>query len=275
MTRFILVLTLLLATVPLAAEVSFEAKVNKLQTAFESPVRLELRVTVTDPNMVTKPLVPRKLDGFLIGGSGSGVSREGDTIIRTYTYDLKPMRSGSVTIPTLFLVYGDSLATDTLMSEPIPITVADPLALPTEGKTSIWVVIGCVVLAFGGGFWWYWRSRQGHSALEPNWRVVYEEQLDEARSLVGRQDYQGFSKVAAKLLMLLLERRFDRKLGGYTTTEIVKFLEEEGMISEQLERVSELLQYCDTVKYSTGEQDPDAGLRALGHLEKTVEPLLQ
>ena len=274
MNKFYSILLYLALTATLSAEVSFEARVDNLQTAFEDPVRLELMVRVTDPAVTTEPLVPRQLPGFTIGGSGSSVTREGDTIIRKFTYDLKPIRSGTLTVPKLQLVYADSLATDTLESLPIQIAVAEPLPPPTTTDLPTWVIVICVIFVLGVGFWWFWRSRNAGSSLAPDWRKEYRQLLDEARTYVGRENFQEFSQVAVRLVIALLERKFDRKLGGHTTAELVNLLGREGMSKEQLDHVSELLRYCDTVKYATSDQDPEAGRQALAQLEKTVEPLL-
>jgi hypothetical protein len=253
---------LLLLTGSLSAEVAFEARVDKLETAYESPIRLELTVKVTNPQTITEPLMPRQLPGFTIGGSGSSVSREGDTVIRRYTYNLQPARSGTVKIPALRVVFTDSLNTDTLVSQPIEVSIAEPLPPPAANSMPTWLVAVCVVVVLAGGFWWFWRSRQSGTSLAPDWREKYRQQLRQARRLVERQDFQGFSQIAVKLLVGLLERRFERNL------------KDEGLTAEQVERVSELLSYCDSVKYATSDQDPEAGAEALRCLEKTLEPLL-
>ncbi len=265
---------LLLLTGSLSAEVAFEARVDKLETAYESPIRLELTVKVTNPQTITEPLMPRQLPGFTIGGSGSSVSREGDTVIRRYTYNLQPARSGTVKIPALRVVFTDSLNTDTLVSQPIEVSIAEPLPPPAANSMPTWLVAVCVVVVLAGGFWWFWRSRQSGTSLAPDWREKYRQQLRQARRLVERQDFQGFSQIAVKLLVGLLERRFERKLAGQTSSDLIGILKDEGLTAEQVERVSELLSYCDSVKYATSDQDPEAGAEALRYLEKTVEPLL-
>jgi hypothetical protein len=127
-----------------AAEVSFEASVDRLQTAFEDPVQLELVVRTTDPDITTRPLMPPRLPGFSVGGSSSSVSREGDTIIRRYTYELRPAASGEVRIPALQLEYTDSLGTDTLSSQPIAVQVGEPVPEPALELRPGWNLIGPV-----------------------------------------------------------------------------------------------------------------------------------
>jgi hypothetical protein len=258
-----------------AAEVSFEASVDRLQTAFEDPVQLELVVRTTDPDITTRPLMPPRLPGFSVGGSSSSVSREGDTIIRRYTYELRPAASGEVRIPALQLEYTDSLGTDTLSSQPIAVQVGEPVPEPVSSDTPLWVAIVAAVVLAVGVWWWVRRSNQARREIRSDWHGTLREQLEEAEKLARRQDYRVFCEKAIHLVIRVLERRYETKLAGHTAGDLVKFLNEKGVDRGQIESCEELTRFCETVKYASGEADADSASRAAACLRNLVEPMLE
>lgn len=270
----IILVALLLPPAQLVAAVSFEATVDKLATAYEASIELTLKVTVTDPNVRTSPLPPPQVPAFVLGGSASSVDRSGDTIIRSYAYTLMPQRPGSVTIPPFQVEFRDSLVVDTLSSEPITVTIADPLPVESESGTPTWLYILCLAIIVAGAAWWYRRSAMVAKPELENWRDEYRQRLDETEKLAQREDYQLFSIEAMKLVTALLERQTERKLSGHTTKDLVKLLGESGRSDSEIEQFTELFDFFESVKYSAGSVDAGDGRKTAQRLRKIVELLL-
>ncbi len=265
---------LLLAGLSLA-EVSFESSVDKLSAPFEDQIELTLKVKVTDPEVTTSPLPPPEIPGFSLGGSTSSVSREGDTIVRSYSYKLVPKRSGTITIPPFKLVYGDSTMVDTLSSQPITVNIAEPVPAKTESRTPTWLWILSLVIIVVGAAWWYRRSVKARQPEIVNWRDEHTAKLAEILKLAEREDYRNFSVEAMKLIVVLLEHRTEKKLAGHTTKDLTNVLQEVDIPESEREQFTELFAFCENVKYSSSHVDPENGRKAARRLEKIVELLLK
>ncbi len=270
-----LLVILLILPVCLMAQVSFEASVDKVEAAFEDQIRLELLVKVTDPAVRTTPLLPKQIAGFHLGGSGSSVERSGDTILRRYTYQLLPERSGVLTIPPVGVEFSDSLGTDTLVSEAIRVTIAQPVPLGEDGATPLWLVVVSLVLIVVGASWWYRRSLKVVRSREADWRDGYREKLTSINLLCERENYTAFSTEAIKLVVSLLEKVYDTRLAGRTAAELIQFLRDKGVGKATLDYFREFSDFCEVVKFSSGTVDRQAGGGAAVALTKMVEPFLK
>lgn len=257
------------------AEVSFESSVDKLSAAFEDQIELTLKVKVTDLEVTTSPLPPPEISGFSLGGSSSSVAREGDTLVRSYSYKLVPKRSGTITIPPFKLEYRDSTMVDTLTSEPITVNIAEPVPPKSEKATPTWLWILCIAIIIVGAAWWYRRTVKARQPETVDWREEHTAKLAEILKLAEREDYQNFSVEAMKLIVVLLEHRTEKKLAGHTTKDLTKVLQEVDIPESEREQFSELFSFCENVKYSSGHVDPENGRKAARRLEKIVELLLK
>ena len=121
-------------------EMSFRSHVDKVQAAFEDEFQLTLEVSVSDPQVTTTPVPPPEIIGFRIGGSGSSVEKQGDQTSRRYVYNLKPARSGEVTIPAFRVEFKSATSVDTLASEPIVVSVDQPRP-KGDGRVSLTPII--------------------------------------------------------------------------------------------------------------------------------------
>ena len=269
-------LCFLLGGTILQAEVSFRARVDKLQTSFEEKVTLELEVTVTSADTKTSPIPPPEIIGFRVGGSGSSVERRGEQIVRKYSYDLFPQRSGEVTIPPFRVEYQEGGTTDTLKSDPIIVSVAKPVPpkkpLPMGVKYGIpaLVVIAVVAVAARRKL-----AKQPEQPVEADWRDEYRAKLAEVRKTAERQDFRKFSSEIMRLVVSIIERIYETRLSGFTGADIVRWLEEKGADKELLGYCRDLFAFCEGVKFTTGFVDLQQGLRAVNDAEKIVELLLK
>jgi hypothetical protein len=257
------------------AAVSFEAGVDRLQVEFEEQVLLQLTVAVSSSEIHTTPIVPPELDGFRIGGSASSVAREGERVVRTYTYHLVPIRSGRVPIPSFQLEYVDGETTDTLTSEPLSVEIAAPRPAKSRSGLTFGLIAAAVVLVGVGITFWGVRRQKSRTPVEPDWREEYQVRFEEIKKIASRQDFRLFATEINKLIVSLLERETNGKLSGYTAGNLLKFLEENGREQAQLSQFKELLDFCEEVKYSTGKIELDKGQKAMRLSEKIVELLLK
>jgi hypothetical protein len=266
---------ILLVLAPLGrAEVSFQATVDKQSAAFEDRIELTLEVRVDHPEIHTSPLPPPQISGMTLGGSTSTVDRQGDTIIRSYTYMLVPRRSGAITIPPFQLEFTDSLATDTLISEPITVTIAQPAPQSEESATPLWLLLLALAIILVGAGWWYRRTTKVEKPVLEDWRGPFRDRLKEVTKYADREDYRQFSVEAMKLIVDLLERRSDRRLTGQTAKDLVELLAAEGLPDSELERIEQQFTFLESVKYSAGAVNTEDGRRAVQRLRKIVELLL-
>ncbi len=279
--RMTKLLTIMLFLLPLAmgetvtAEVSFKASVDKVNTAYEEKVLLDLEVTVSDPLIETKPLPPPAMLGFRIGGSVSSVTQEGGSTIRHYRYELVPSKSGAVEIPAFALVYGDSTGVDTLYSQPIVVTVAQPLP-PQEEGTTPWTVIIIAIVVLGGGTYWWLRRRQPASepAVEPEWQAEYRDRLSEAIELAQRQKYRDFFDRGSRLLVDLFATIYETPLKGKTVDDLRDWIKQQDMSDEVKGMATDFLRQSESVKFTSGQIDPRSADAQAAELRKIVERLL-
>lgn len=257
------------------AEVSFRASVDKVETAFEDAVMLDLVVTVSDASIETKPLSPPAMVGFRIGGSVSSVTQEREHVVRHYQYELIPVRSGPVEIPGFALEYSDTTGVDTLYSQPITVTVAQPAAQREEGGTSWVVLLISVVVLVVGVVWWIKRSAKGAGEqTEPDWQSEYSRRLEEATDLAQRQNYKEFFDKGSKLLVGLLERTFETQLRGKTVADLCEWMKQQELSEELKGMISDFLRTSERVKFTTGRVDPKTADGRVDELKKIVERLL-
>jgi hypothetical protein len=259
-----------------SGEMSFKATVDKLQAAYEDRFQLLLEVTVSDASVKTTPIPPPEIVGFQIGGSGSSVERRGDQVVRRYVYDFMPRRSGAITIPAFKVEFQSATTVDTLLSDPITVEVAQPNPIKQGGaSTTIIIISALVVIGVVGGFaWWRFRSRPAITT-EPEWRDEYRAKFAEIRKLADRQDFRQYSVEVMRLIVSIVERTYETRLAGFTSSDLVTWLAEKNMDKECLAHCRELFDFCEGVKYSSGKVEVQAGMRAAQTAGKIVELLLK
>lgn len=258
------------------AEMSFKATVDKLSVAYEEKIQLQLEVRFSDPSTKTTPIPPPSIIGLSIGGSGSSVEREGSTTIRRYNYELVPGRSGSVTIPPFKVEFQSGGVVDTLVSEPITVDIAQPRPVSKPGSfTALYIGIVAVIVVIAAFVLWR-RKKQLPPAEEiVDWREEYRHKFAEIRKLADRQDFRAFSTEAMRLIMSLVERAYETRVSGFTSTDLLRWLEEKGFDKEGLALCDDLFGFCEGVKFATGQVDVQEGTRAAQKAEKIVELLLK
>jgi hypothetical protein len=260
---------------PLAAEMSFTATVDKLSVAFEEKIHLQLEVKVSDPSVKTTPIPPPDIVGMQIGGSGSSVERQGNLTVRNYLYELVPARSGQLTIPSFRVEFQGNGAVDTLSSEPITVDIAQPK--PISGPRSFVVFYSAAAVILIITVVALVRRKRGSRESEPDlpdWREEYRQRFSEVSKLAERQDFRGFSSEAMRLVVAIVERKYEAKLPGLTATDLLRWLEQRGLDKESLTTCKGLFDFCESVKFSTGKVDVPDGMLALNRAGKIVELLL-
>ncbi len=258
------------------AEMSFKATVDKLSVAYEEKIHLQLEVKVSDPAVKTTPIPPPAIMGLQIGGSGSSVERQGDLVVRRYSYELVPGRSGQVTIPSFKVEFQSGVAVDTLTSEPITVEIAQPKPAGKSGSflmfylgaVAVVIVVGAVLI----------RRRRRSAPTEQaatDWRDEYRQRFGEIRKLAERQDFRSFSTEIMRLVVAIVERVYETKVSGQTASDLLRWLGEKGVDKENLALCKDLFDFCEGVKFSSGKADVREGAQAVDRAEKIVELLLK
>jgi hypothetical protein len=258
------------------AEMSFKATVDKLNVAYEDKIHLQLEVTVSDPAIKTTPIAPPEIIGLQIGGSGSSVERQGDLTVRRYSYELVPGRSGSVTIPAFKVEFQSGGTVDTLTSEPITVEIAQPKPVRKPGSFTVFyfaaaaiIIVAVAVLV---------RRRKKHEPSdqgETDWRDEYRQKFAEIKKLAERQDFRSFSTEIMRLVVAIVERVYETKVSGQTSSDLLRWLGEKNVDKDSLALCKDLFDFCEGVKFSSGKVDIQEGTQALGRAEKIVELLLK
>lgn len=259
-----------------SAQIGFKAHVDKVQAAFEDEFVLTLEVSVADPAITTTPVPPPEMVGFRFGGSGSSVEKAGELTIRRYTYNLKPARSGDVTIPSYKVEFKSTIGVDTLSSDPITVNVAQPR--PTKdtqvslAPIFITVAIGTAIISA-----LLFRRRKAKAPIveEADWRAEATAKFAEIKRLADREDFREFSSQASKFIIGLLEKANEARLTGYTTTDILRWMEERGIDKEIRSHCKELFAFCEEVKFSSGKVDLQSGRAAVSNATKLLELILK
>lgn len=276
MRKYVLLAVLALLTASGHAEISFKANVDKLQGAFEEPFQLTLEVAITDPTIVTTPVPPPDVIGFRIGGSGSSVERQGETIVRKYFYTLKPARSGDVTIPAFKVEFKSAQGADTLTSEPIVVNVDQPKPVSKGSSNFLFYIIGGVVAAGAAvSLLLSRRKKAAPLAQMPDWKDEARVRFIEIKKLADREDFREFCVQGTRFIGGLLERQHEARLTGYTLTDVLRWMEERGLDNELRGRCKELFEFCEEVKFTSGKVDVQRGQVAAANAVKIVEQILK
>ena len=259
-----------------SAEMSFKATVDRLSVAYEDKIHLQLEVKVSDPATKTTPIAPPEIIGLQIGGSGSSVERQGELIVRRYSYELVPGRSGSVTIPAFKVEFQSGGTIDTLTSEPITVEIAQPKPIRKPGSFTVFylgaatiIIIAVAVLI---------RRRKTRALSEPgetDWRDEYRQRFAEVRKLAERQDFRSFSTEIMRLVVVIVERVYETKVSGHTSSDLLRWLGDKNIDKEKLALCKDLFDFCEGVKFSSGKVDVLEGTQALSRAETIVELLLK
>lgn len=121
-TRWLLVGALLSLTAVACAQVQITARVDQEVVSQDETVELTVTVAGDGLSLITEPTLPT-LSGFQVVGTATqqSISLAGGSMQTTmnYVYDLKPTRTGALTIPAVTL----SLRSRTYRTEPITVTV--------------------------------------------------------------------------------------------------------------------------------------------------------
>lgn len=258
-------------------EMGFKARVDKVQLAFEDVVELTLEVTVDSPGVRTRPLPPPEMVSFRMGGSGSSVERQGEQVLRRYTYTLIPARSGEVTIPSIQVEFTTVEGTDTLSSEPIKVAIDQPRPSKSGGSglLFLYIGIGLILLVGGVGFIYSRRRKSEAPEIAPDWKDAAASEFSGIVKLADREDFRQFSSQVSRFVITLLENKHEAKLSGYTFTDVLRWMEERGLDGELRGTVKELFAFCEEVKFGTGKVDVQKGRTAALRAQKIVELLVK
>jgi hypothetical protein len=259
-----------------SAEMSFKATVDRLSVAYEDKIHLQLEVKVSDPATKTTPIAPPEIIGLQIGGSGSSVERQGELIVRRYSYELVPGRSGSITIPAFKVEFQSGGSVDTLTSEPITVEVAQPKPVQKPGSFTVFYFGAAMMIIIAVAL--LIRRRKTRAPSEPgatDWRDEYRQRFAEIRKLAERQDFRSFSTEIMRLVVAIVERVYETKVSGQTSSDLLRWLGEKNVDKESLALCKDLFDFCEGVKFSSGKVDVQEGTQALSRAEKIVELLLK
>jgi hypothetical protein len=259
-----------------SAEMSFTAKVDKLSVAYEEKINLLLEVRFSDPATKTTPIPPPSIIGLQIGGSGSSVERVGDVTVRRYTYELVPGRSGSVTIPPFKVEFQSGGAVDTLTSEPITVDIAQQRPVSKPGSFTVFYFAAVAIVLIAVAVIMRKRKQKtAHVEEIVDWRDEYRAKFADIKKLADRQDFRAFSTEIMRLVGAILERVYETRVSGFTTSDLLRWMEERNLDKESLALCRDLFEFCEGVKFATGQVDVQDGARAVKKAEKIVELLLK
>lgn len=259
-----------------SAQIGFKTHVDKVQAAFEDEFVLTLEVSVSDPSVTTTPVPPPEMIGFRVGGSGSSVEKVGELIVRRYTYTLKPARSGEVTIPSYKVEFRSSAGVDTLSSDPIVVNVAQPWP-SKDSRVSLAPILltAAISAAIIAALLFRRRKTKAPVVEETDWRAEAQGRFAEIKRLADREDFREFSSQTSKFIVGLLEKANEARLTGYTTTDILRWMEERGIEKEIRSHSQELFAFCEEVKFSSGKVDVQSGRAAVSNATKLLELILK
>ncbi len=270
-----IIAAMLLSANAVFAEMSFKASVDKLSAAFEDKLHLQLEVKVSDPAVKTTPLPPPNIIGLQIGGSGSSVERQGDIIVRNYLYELVPGRSGSITIPSFKVEFQNGSVFDTLASEPITVEIAQPKQAGKSHSPVIIIFSAAIIIIIAAAAARRRKVRTQPEQSVSDWRDEYRQRFAEVKKLADRQDYRAFASEAMRLITSLVERKYDARLSGFTSADLLRWLTEKGLDEEGLSACKGLFDFCESVKFSSGTVNVQDGSQAAGRAERIVELFLK
>ncbi|TFH64711.1 MAG: hypothetical protein E4G91_04955 [Candidatus Zixiibacteriota bacterium] len=258
------------------AEMSFKATVDRLSVAYEDKIHLQLEVKVSDPATKTTPIAPPEILGLQIGGSGSSVERQGELIVRRYSYELVPGRSGSVTIPAFKVEFQSGGSVDTLTSEPITVDIAQPKPVGKPGSYLVFYLGAAAIIVIAVAVLIRRRKTRAPSELgETDWRDECRQRFAEVKKLAERQDFRSFSTEIMRLVVAIMERVYETKVSGQTSSDLLRWLGEKNVDKGSLALCKELFDFCEGVKFSSGKVDVQEGRQALSRAETIVELLLK
>jgi hypothetical protein len=259
-----------------SAEMSFKATVDRLSVAYEDKIHLQLEVKVSDPATKTTPIAPPEIIGLQIGGSGSSVERQGELIVRRYSYELVPGRSGSVTIPAFRIEFQSGGTVDTLTSEPITVEIAQPKPVRKPGSFAVFYFVAATMIIIAVALL-VRRRRAGvpSEPVETDWRDEYRQRFAEVKKLAERQDFRSFSTEIMRLVVAIVEQVYETKVSGQTSSDLLRWLGEKNVDKESLALCKDLFDFCEGVKFSSGKVDVRDGTQALNRAETIVELLLR
>ncbi len=231
------VLVLLVAALALpAAAIEVSQTVSETRIAFEDSVRFEITVEWPGPQSAyafPRPLLPT-FDRLRVRGFSSSISTtgSGDSAItrKLYQYTLVPESSGAGQINAVTIDYIATAddAEGTLTTEPMTITIAQPVPQPPPSEDS-WtaaILIGAIIVMAGGLIAFFLLRRKRQLATPPE-RSPADQALARLEQLKrdAGSDLKKFQTGLHPLLVEYASERFAIDLSGANEDEVMAALE--------------------------------------------------
>jgi hypothetical protein len=137
------------------------------------------------------------------------------------------------------------------------------------------MIVGLVAVFVVSSFGYLWWRRRTLKLVTPlsDWRDDLRAEYAELRKLADREDYRSFSTQIQRLVVGALERIHTARLSGYTSTDVLRWMDEQALDADLRGHCRTLFEFSEEVKFSTGRSDPHAARTALAAADKIVELL--
>ena len=209
-----------------------------------------------------KPFDNPILTNLEISGTGSTnrVAAEGGvtTVVREYTYQLKPQSIGMAYVEPIIILYTD-LETNlqsSLTTGRIPVQIVDPVR-ESSGAVTVAVLATIAVAASVWGISRFRKKRadrQKTSEPAPVLKPIDELYWEELRASIDPNDYSLDGGQAVAKMSRLLRRFLHEKYGApgleATSSELYRFLYEQKFEDRFINEVRDLLSAADLIKFS-------------------------
>lgn len=267
-----LVLFVMITVSAQAAGISVSQSLDKSEIPFEGEANFQIVLTWDGPQtayLFTKPLSP-DFTGLKVQQYSSSVKSAGsgadEVTTKTYSFTLKPVKSGLGTIEPVtieYMTWPDSVSGQ-LVTEPMSIQIATAVPVEPEGKPHgllLLILLGAlVVIAIVS---WMIRSRISRRTPAEVVKTPAEMFLDNLAQLrlESGNDVKKFQTGLYKQLVLFLKAQFNVEPSGPAAEDVVAALQVTTMTDAQKEKITNWLVRAEKEKFSPVAVAPGETIR--------------
>lgn len=199
--------------------------------------------------------------------------------VRVYEFGLQPLELGMGYIESIIVSYteGDSGATQRAMTQRLGIKITGPVSAPGEGVVLLPAAFIAAVITAGALAYFYRRRRRVQRAeIAPSESEISPEEKALAEMKRAREDVADFRDGIAQLTRLLngyLSSKFDINAHSLTIDDLLRVLTERGMDESEVEKVKEVSERSDVLKFSGQNVDRGTYEMIFADISRIIEKL--